>query len=184
MATERVGLRYATALFEAAKNAKNIEAVEADLTVIDSHLQGQSDLRAFLLSPNRSRDEKIELVNKVFGDRATALTTKLLKLMIEKRREEAILEVKAEFTELRRADDGVVNVTVTSAVELTAAEKKELLSKLGTRIGRKTEAEFLVDASLIGGVRVAYDDFVIDGSVRGSFARLRETLRKDTLKQA
>lgn len=184
MATERVGLRYATALFEAAKNANSVSAVEADLIAIDQQLQENSDFRSFLLSPNRSRDEKISLIDKVFGDRATSLTTKLLKLMVEKRREEAIFEVTAEFIEIRRADEGVINVTVTSAVELTKAEQTDLLTKLSGKLGKKTEAEFNVDASLIGGVRVAYDDFVIDGSVRGSFARLRETLRKDTLKQA
>lgn len=184
MAGERVGLRYAQALYDAAKNAGVVEAVEADLAVIDHQLQTNGDFRAFLLSPNRGRDEKISLLDKVFGDRVTALTSRALKLMLDKRREEAIPDLKNEYTELRRIADGTVNVSVTSAVELSAAEQKDLLTKLSSKLGRKIEADFNVDSSLVGGIRVAYDDFVIDGSVRGTFNRLRDALRQDTLKQA
>jgi F-type H+-transporting ATPase subunit delta len=184
MAEDRVSRRYATAIFEAAKNAGAVANVESDLSAIDTALKNDGDFRAFLLSPNRGRDEKIALFDKVFGDKVTALTSRLIKLMLEKRREEEIFTVKADFSTIRQSDEGIVHLRVTSAVDLTKDEQKQIVDKLGAKLGKKVEAEFGVDATLQGGVRVAYDDFVIDGSVRGAFARLRETLRHDTLKQA
>ena len=184
MAGERVGLRYAQALFDAASNANVVESVESDLAAVDYHLQANGDFRAFLLSPNRGRDEKLALLDKVFGDKVTALSLNILKLMIEKRREEAIPDIKAEYSELRRLASGTVQVYVTSAVELSDSEKKDLLANLSTKLNRKIEADFSVDFHLVGGLKVSYEDFVIEGSVRGTFSRLRETLRQDTLKQA
>ena len=110
MAGERVGLRYAQALFDAASNANVVESVESDLAAVDYHLQANGDFRAFLLSPNRGRDEKLALLDKVFGDKVTALSLNILKLMIEKRREEAIPDIKAEYSELRRLASGTVQV--------------------------------------------------------------------------
>lgn len=184
MAEDRVSLRYASAIFEAAKNAQSVSTVEADLATVENLLANNGDFRAFILSPNRSREEKLQLVDNVFGDRVTALTLRLIKLMLEKRREEELPTVRRDFSALKRADEGILHVTVTSAVELTAAEKKSILEKAGAKLGKTLEADFSIDPALIGGVKLAYNDFVIDGSVRGSLDRLRESLRHDTLKQA
>ncbi|MBI1333443.1 MAG: ATP synthase F1 subunit delta [Armatimonadetes bacterium] len=184
MAEESVSRRYATALFESAKDSKVVASVEADLVTIESLLTNDGDFRAFILSPGRDRTEKITLFDKVFGDRITALTCRFVKLMLEKRREEELPGIRAEFSELRRADEGTISATVTSAVELTKAEQKQIDEKLAAKLGKKVETQFEIDPSLIGGVRVAYGDFIIDGSVRGSLNRLRDTLRQDTLKQA
>ena len=184
MAEDRVSRRYATALFESAKASKEVESVESDLVTIESLLQNDGDFRAFLLSPNRDRTEKIALFDKVFGDRITALTCRFVKLMLEKRREEELPAIRAEYSELRRVDGGTINATITSAVELTKAEQKEIEANLSTKLGKKLETTYTIDPSLVGGVCAAYGDFVIDGSVKGSFARLRESLRQNTLKQA
>jgi F-type H+-transporting ATPase subunit delta len=184
MAADRVSRRYASAIFEAAKSAGVVSSVESDLTTIDHALHSNADFRSFILSPSRGREEKLALIDKVFSDKVTALTSRLIKLMLEKRREDELLSIKAEFASIRQQDEGIVHLNVASAIELTKDERKQIIDKVGAKLGRKVEAEFSVDASLVGGVRVAYDDFVIDGSVRGSFARLRETLRYDALKQA
>ncbi len=161
-----------------------VPSVEADLTAIETQLINNGDFRAFLLSPNRDRLEKVALFDKVFSDRVTSLTSNFVKLMLEKRREEELPGVRSEFSEIRRADEGTINAVVTSAVELTKAEQKQIEEKLEAQLGKKIETKFLIDPSLVGGVRVAYGDFIIDGSVRGSLDRLRDTLRQDTLKQA
>lgn len=184
MAEDRVSRRYATALYESAKTSNEVGSVEADLVTVETLLTNDGDFRAFLLSPNRDRTEKIALFDKVFGDRITALTCRFIKLMLEKRREEELPGIRAEYSALRRAGEGTISATVTSAVELTKAEQKDIETKLGEKLGKKLETTYAIDPSLIGGVRVAYGDFIIDGSVRGSLARLRESLRQDTLKQA
>lgn len=184
MAEDRVSRRYATALFESAKAAKIVDGVESDLATVTHLLNSDGDFRAFLLSPNRERTEKVALFDKVFGDKITSLGAQFFKLMIEKRREEEILGVLADYSQLRREDEGTINVHITSATELLKDERTKIEASVSAKLGKKLETQYSVDPSLIGGVRVAYGDFIIDGSVRGSLNRLRETLRQDTLKQA
>lgn len=184
MAEDRVSRRYATALYEAAKDARLVSGVEEDLTTITGLLANDGDFRAFILSPNRERTEKIALFDKVFGDKITSLGAQFFKLMLEKRREEEIMGVLAEYAQLRREDEGTINVHVTSATELLKDERTKIEASVSAKLGKKLETHYSVDPSMIGGVRVAYGDFIIDGSVRGSLNRLRETLRQDTLKQA
>ena len=104
--------------------------------------------------------------------------------MLEKRREEELPTIRGDFSELRRAAEGTISASVTSAIELTKDERKQIEDNLSKKLGKKLETLYFVDPSLIGGARVAYGDFIIDGSVRGSLTRLRESLRQNTLKQA
>ena len=184
MAEDRASKVYASAIFAAAKNANLVSVVESDLSSLDHAFTTNSDLRVFLLSPNRTEVEKLALFDKVFGDKMTALTSNLIKMMIDKRREAEIEGVHAEFSELRRADEGILKAQVTSAIELTDSEKKLITDKLSAKLGKNVDAFFAVDTSIVGGVKVAYGEFVLDGTVKNSFNRLRESFRYDALKQA
>ena len=65
---------------------------------------------------------------------------------------------------------------VVSAVPLTGAEKETLQTKLAERFGPDLEFEFAVDPSLIGGIHLRVGDQVIDGTVAGKLAAMREHL--------
>ena len=86
---------------------------------------------------------------------------------------DAILE---EFERLVRRRPERRLARVTSAVPLTTEEQEALRAKLTERFGRDLEFEFQVDPSLIGGVHLRLGDRVIDGSVAGKLAALRDRL--------
>jgi F-type H+-transporting ATPase subunit delta len=69
-------------------------------------------------------------------------------------------------------------------MELSESQRKAIIEKLGRRLGKTLEPEFAIDSTLIGGVRVAYENMVLDGSIRGGLARLESILHYDVLKQA
>jgi F-type H+-transporting ATPase subunit delta len=73
---------------------------------------------------------------------------------------------------------------VESAQELDAAQRQSLMDKVAQATGRTPEPTFVVRPEIIGGVRVTYDNLVIDGSLRGGLDRLRERIVKDLLNQA
>jgi F-type H+-transporting ATPase subunit delta len=81
-----------------------------------------------------------------------------------------------EFDHLVRRRPELKLAQVTSAVALTEIEKDALRAKLVDRFGSDLEFEFNVDASLIGGVYLRVGDQVIDGSVSGKLAALRDRL--------
>lgn len=179
----RVARRYARALFGAAKQEDILEPVEQDLDGIYGALQANPTFRKFLASPEVSSDEKRNLVDRLFSDRVTALTMSLLRLLLEKRRETEFDLVRLEYQTLRREHDNVTYAVVTSGRPLDEAQQRAVVDKVARFTGKRVEAEFEVDPRVIGGVKVAYDNNVLDGTVRGSLSRLRETLVYDLLKQ-
>jgi F-type H+-transporting ATPase subunit delta len=184
MAESKVGKRYAQALFNTALKYDVVKSVEEDLIGITSLLQNDEQFRDFMISPHVGREEKLKIAEKLFSDRVTALTMQVLRLMLEKRREEDIPSVRNEFVRLRREHSGVIFAVVTSAEALDADLRQALEQKLSTASGRAIEAEYRIDPHLIGGVKVAFGDHVMDGTIKGTLRRLREKLTYDLLKQA
>lgn len=179
----RIGKRYAQALFSTAQRYEVVQAVEDDLDAIVGLMTKDRGFRDFLLAPYTSREEKVKIMERIFSDRITALTMQVLRVMLEKRRETEIESVRNEFVDLRRHATATIHVTVSSAEVLDDAQKKALVAKIEKTTGKKVEADFMVEPLLIGGVKVAYENFVLDGSLKGGLARLRDTLKHDLLKQ-
>jgi len=179
----RVARRYANALFGIAKQSDVIRSVEDDLASIVKLLEHDAGFRDFMYAPYASRDEKTRLAERVFGDRVTALTMQVLRVLLEKRRENEISAIYGEYVALRRQHEQVVYATVTSADTLTSEEKNAIIARLESVLSKKVEAEFKVESTLLGGVKVAYENYVLDGTVKGSLRKLRERLRYELLKQ-
>ncbi len=168
--------RYAGALFETARQADVIDRVESDLGMITYSLQTMPRLVEVLNHPLISRSRKKEIVSEIFTGKVEAVTLRFLDLVIEKRREEILPEVEPEYVSLANDHRGVVSVAVTSAVPLTSEEVQALKAKLDAFTGKRTDLELSEDPDLIGGLTIRIGDTVIDGSVRGQLASLREKL--------
>jgi F-type H+-transporting ATPase subunit delta len=180
----RVARRYAQALFDTAVKYDVVQSVEDDLGAFHSLLERPGEFRHFFIAPYSSRTEKIEFLDRTLGDRITALTLQLLRVMLEKGRERELQSVRTEFLRLRRDKEGVTLAVVTSAVVLDANQRSSLCDKLEKSFGHRVEAEFQCDPRLLGGIKVAYGSYVLDGTVKGALSRLRDVLRHDVLKQA
>jgi F-type H+-transporting ATPase subunit delta len=181
---QKVAKRYAKALYDVAARNNVVNEVESDLDSINGILKADPKFAGFLLNPRISRDEKVSILEKLFSDRVTALSMQLLRVLLKKRREAEFGAIRDEFVSLRRQYGQVLFATVTSAQELPDDQKKKIQDRLASESGKQVEAVFEVEPSLIGGVRVQYGDYILDGSVRGSLNRLRDTLRYQMLNQS
>jgi F-type H+-transporting ATPase subunit delta len=170
-------------LYDTAKKYAVVAAVESDLAAITGAIDRDQAFKDFLFAPHASREEKTAILDRLFSDRVTALTMQIIRVMLEKRREHDIPAVQKEFVLIRREDEGVILAVVSSALELSATEKKALINKLNKSLGKTIEAEYVIDPALLGGVKVTYGTNVLDGTVRGALNQLRERLRHDLLKQ-
>jgi F-type H+-transporting ATPase subunit delta len=171
-------------MFETARKYDVVQAVEDDLATFERLLQNDASFRHFFIAPYTSRAEKVATLEKIFSDRMTALTMQLIRVMLDKGREREIEAVHSEFAKLRRAAEGVIHATVTSAEPLSDKQQKALLAKLESTQGKKFEATFEIDSRVIGGVKVSFGSYVLDGTVRGTLSKLRDQFRHDVLKQA
>jgi F-type H+-transporting ATPase subunit delta len=183
MADIRAARRYASALFDTALKHNVVKNVESDLDAIGAFMESDDRFRKVMLSPEFGRDNKISLCEKLFADRTTALTMQALRLIVHKRREEEILAIRDEYAVLRRQQEGVAFAKVTSSEELSKDQREEIVARLRLATGKKVEATFDIDPSLIGGIRAAIGNIVLDGSLRGGLNTLRNRLYHDLLKQ-
>jgi F-type H+-transporting ATPase subunit delta len=100
----------------------------------------------------------------------------LLAVLIHNDRISAVHEVVAEYhTELQRRL-GVHQAEITTARELNEADKSALLAHVVELAHGRVEANFKLDASILGGVVVRIGSTVYDGSVLGRIERLKEEL--------
>lgn len=184
MTDARVAKRYAQAVFNAAKKLNILQSVEDDLNGISAAIRDNERLHNFIKSPNASRGDKLALLEKVFSDRVTALTMHCLRLLLRKRREDLLDLVRLEYIRLHRSHGKILQAIVSSAKPLDEGQRSALVSKLEEKTGYTVQPEYLVDAKLLGGLKVQYDNFVLDGTVRGSLNRMRERIIYDLLKQS
>jgi ATP synthase F1 delta subunit len=138
-----------------------------------------SRLRALLDDPKRSKADKQAALASLMADKASAEVQRLVDLLVENGRISAISgELAHQFEQLKLEAESSVDAFVSSAFKLTAAETKSLQAMLESRYGRKVNVSSTVDASLIGGVRIAVGDEVIDASVQGRLASMALTLQR------
>lgn len=178
-----VARRYARALLVAAKQQQSVIEAQQDLDAIVQILQAKPELKEFLESPEQARDRKRATIDKLFADRARPITLQLLRLLIEKRRENILQLIRDEYQRLREQEEGILRIKISSAQQLDEKQKQALIERIEQETKRKVIAETEVDPKLIGGVTIRYGDFLLDGSIAGALKRLRERLYIDVLKQ-
>lgn len=184
MTDSGVAKRYARALFSAAKKQNIVNTVDDDLAGVVETLRASDKFRTFLKKPQTTPPEKRIVFDKAFDGKVNPLTLDFIRMLVKRRREDQIYQIQIEFAELRRIDENVTKAVFTSAMELDKDEQEKVIKSVEAKVGHKLEPEFVVDPSVMGGIKVAYDNLVLDGTVRGSLNKLREKMIYDLLKQA
>jgi len=172
----RIVRRYASALFGAASKADAVDAVESDLGLVGYVLESSPALWDAMVSPIIPPAKKREILGDIFEGKVHKITLAYLGLLADKRREEALRQTESEYVILANEARGIVQAEVTSATPLDEDQEARLVAKLSATTGKQIQLAKRVDPSAIGGVLVRIGDTVIDGSVRGQLAALRERL--------
>ncbi|MDZ7710052.1 MAG: F0F1 ATP synthase subunit delta [Roseovarius sp.] len=174
-----IAARYATAIFELAKEAKSVARLEANLDDLAAALDASADLRALVGSPVLSRAEQ--------GAGITAIADKMdlvpelkngLALMAANRRLFVLPQLLALLGEMIAEDKGEVSAEVTSAKPLSKAQSDKLAKTLKARIGRDVKLKATVDESLIGGLVVKVGSKMIDTSIRSRLDSLQNAMKE------
>jgi len=177
VANETVARRYATAIFELAKEANAIPQVGHDLHTVEQTLQADDTVRNFFRSPVVDRKEKAEIIGRAF-DKLHEVALHAVLLLVRKRREAIFEQIVAQYDILEQQSRGAAPLRVETARELTKAELDELVAKLAKLYNTTFDVSQTIDPELIGGVRITMGDKRIDGTVAGrlnDIARLLST---------
>lgn len=169
----RIVRRYATALFNSAQSAGAIDLVESDLGLISYTFESNPQLKDAMVSPLIPCSKKKEIVTSIFQGKIQDVTLYYLYLLIDNRREGIITETEAEYIRIANEARGIMAAEVTAAIELTPEEIINLRAKLSVMTGKQVDVVVSIDPSIIGGLVVRIGDTVIDGSITGQLAKIK-----------
>jgi F-type H+-transporting ATPase subunit delta len=133
------------------------------------------ELRAAFRNPQLAPETKAGIVVEIIGE-ADPLLSNFLRLVAEKGRMAEIVEIARELDRLMAAEEGRLDVELTTAYELSEPDAKTILEQIQEASGRKVEATRKVDPDLIGGFVLQAGSMRVDASVRGRIERLRREL--------
>ena len=174
-----IAARYATAIFELARDDKALDALERDVEALGAALDASADLRAMIASPIVSRDEQgraIAAVAKAMG--LTATVANALALMAGRRRLFVLPQLVRALRARLAEEKGEITADVTTAAPLTDAQAKKLAEVLQARTGKAIRLNAAVDPALIGGLVVKVGSKMIDTSIRSRLAALQNAMKE------
>lgn len=173
----KVAKRYARAIFESLEPAKLESAVSA-LNALTAAWSENENLRAALVHPGiilAERAAVVEALAKRVGN-DDALIVNFAQLLLENGRIAILPEVSAAFSALVDLLKKRLALEITSAFEIENAEREQILEQVRRDFGGMASIQWGVDREIIGGLRIQAGDMLLDGSIAGALADLRESL--------
>lgn len=166
---------YARALFEAAQDKGVLQRVRDEVDDLVLALEEVPQLGSVLANPEIEQGAKAQILEDILVD-ADGVTRNFLRLLAEEGRTAEVGQVVREFDSLVAAGEQVLEVDLTTAIELSDEDFRSLVSQIEQASGRTVQATRAVDSELIGGVVLQAGSMRLDASVRGRLEQLRNDL--------
>lgn len=174
-----IAARYATAVFELAKESDNLTALEGDITALEGALADSADFNSLISSPIHSREAQAKAIAAI-ADRMGLSETmgSTLALMASKRRLFVLPQLVRALRAAIAEDKGEVAADVVSAKPLTKTQEGKLAKSLKSSFGKDVIINATVDESLIGGLVVKVGSKMIDTSIRSRLNSLQNAMKE------
>ena len=174
-----IASRYATALFDIAKDEKALKGLEADTAALEAALAASPALAAMIASPIISRVEQSGAISAIAAKMGVSvLMANTLALMGANRRLFVLPQFIADLRARISAEKGEVTAEVIAAKALTAAQSKKLAATLKAKVGKDVILKTTVDETLIGGLVVKLGSTMIDTSIKAKLAALQNAMKE------
>lgn len=173
-------LQYANALADIALKQGAAEAAAQQLIGFGALYAESAELRNFLASPAVNREAKHRVIEKLLvRSGGGKILRNFLFVIVDNQRTHMLPEIISAFQEVLRQRQGIAEAQISSAVELSPEQKRQMASTLERITGRRVEASFSQDPKLLGGAVVRVGDTVYDGSLRHKLNDLRLRLASE-----
>ena len=171
--------RYATALFDLARDANSIDAVQADLQRFDGLIAESADLARLVRSPVFSADEQLSALSAVL-ERAGigGLAAQFIKLVTKNRRLFAVADMVRGFRNLVAQHRGEVTAEVTVAEDIKDDHVAALRNALKAVSGKDVDLKIKVDPAIIGGLVVKLGSRMVDSSLRTKLNSIKHAMKE------
>ena len=157
---------YAEALFMIATERGLEDSFSQALSDISIILQENPEYLEFLSSPAVPISRRLAAIDEAFGSMDNGYISSFLKLLCESRRIKELPLCIEEFEQLKTAAQNKIYATVYYAFPLLSEQKEALKKKLQKQTGKNVELSFVLDKSILGGIKVELDGSILDGSAK------------------
>lgn len=166
---------YAEALFRIAKETGTVAQWSERLEAM-TQLLANPEVRAVVGLPQASVPQVVALFEAVCGSRVDATTTNFLTLLAENDRLTCLPEITQHYAAYRETEEGILAAEVFSAFALNEIQVRSILPKLEAHFEARLQPTVTLAPELIGGIKVAVGDRVLDLSVRGKLDAMATAL--------
>ena len=166
MPNARLAGRYAKSILDLAIEQGQLEAVYADMKYIQAACNSSSEFVNMLRSPNIKADQKNSILSAVLKNNVGVLSNAFIVLLVKKGRESDLHEIANTFIEQYNSMKGIHQVTLTTAVEISAEVKNSIEQKVKSDNSfTSVELTTKTDESLIGGFVLEFNNNLLDASI-------------------
>ena len=174
---EEIAAVYSRSLFEVAQEHDILDELHEQLGQFADALGENRDLQVFFFSPYFSSQEKKEGIGKVI-EGADEHFVRFLELLAERHRMAAIFRIRRAFDKLWAEERRLLEVSVTSAVELDPDTVQGIGERIEEQTGRRVELSARVNPDVLGGLVLRVGNLILDASVRARLERLRRQVAR------
>lgn len=174
-----IAARYGVAIFDLAKENKNLNVLADDLTALEGVLADSADFGALIHSPIYTRAQQGDAIAALAAKMGLSpMITNALRLMASKRRLFVLPQLLDVLRALIADEKGEVTAEVTAAIALTKAQQDKLAKSLKATIGKDVKIKLAIDESLIGGMVVKVGSRMIDTSIAAKLSNLQNAMKE------
>lgn len=166
--------RYAQAVFEIAKEKKEMDRWRADLQRTAA-LASLPELAEVMDNPRFSFEDKSRFISQQIQN-INPLILNFLYLLISKGKFGLLPDIAAEYQRLLDRSQGIERAEITTAVAMSDAEMSTLAGHLSSLTGKKIKMTSNIDPEIIGGIVIRIEGKLIDGSTASRLAALKDEL--------
>lgn len=175
MLENKAASRYAKSLIDLSTEQNALEEIKNDMVLLDQVIDQNPELEAILKNPIVPLDKKSGILENIFGAKVNAVTKAFLKLVVNKGRSEILFGTAKAFIQQYNAIKGIVTAEVTSATELTEANRAEIVAIVKKEVGaNEVVIKEKVNDKLIGGFILKVGDKQFDASIANGLNKLKK----------
>ena len=175
-----VSKQYANAFADIAISQGAPQTAVRQLADFGEAFAASAELRNFLESPAVDTQIKHRVIEKIVAQQgASRIIRNFLFETVDHHRAHMLPEIIAAVQEVVRQRQGLAEAEISSAVELSAAQKTELAKTLSRLTGKSIEPKYSLDPALLGGAVARVGDTIYDGSLRSRLTEMRARLSEE-----
>lgn len=169
---------YTKALYDIALEDGKEEEFLEELKELNEATRDEKDYLAAMNHPNIPREQKKEWIDSFFSSSLDPLLVQFLKVLAEYNLAGRTSDVYKDYLDLYRQKHQIETVSVESASPLSDKQEAALIEMLKKKLNKNIELSVTVDPSLLAGMRVKANNFVLDNTMSSRLDRLKEDLSR------